>query len=252
MFKRTTYFFLLSICVSLFSYAQAAFVAPGFSGNTEYEGWSNLYSSAVPGGTLDPALYGIGFPGAAPWTGPLITGNETGSAGNATFYKTAGNGYAAGASIYTPFSGSGNFEVDNATPLSNLANVLYQIDIGPGSGNVFFDNTPVLNYNGGSQALVADIIFDKDGAFPFTNPVDPTQAGTTTIWGFQWDLSGILGITDFDIDWKNGPHAQIYALQLDTSDIFTPVPIPAAVWLFGAALFGLIGVPRRKGQDSVD
>ena len=27
---------------------------------------------------------------------------------------------------------------------------------------------------------------------------------------------------------------------------FSPVPIPAAVWLFGSGLLGLIGVARRK------
>jgi len=27
---------------------------------------------------------------------------------------------------------------------------------------------------------------------------------------------------------------------------FNPVPVPAAVWLFGSGLIGLVGVARRK------
>jgi hypothetical protein len=29
-------------------------------------------------------------------------------------------------------------------------------------------------------------------------------------------------------------------------DVVSPVPIPAAVWLFGSGLLGLIGIARRK------
>jgi len=35
--------------------------------------------------------------------------------------------------------------------------------------------------------------------------------------------------------------------QIFSGDIVNqPVPIPAAVWLFGAGLIGLVGVARRK------
>lgn len=45
--------------------------------------------------------------------------------------------------------------------------------------------------------------------------------------------------------------------HLDANDVFVPdaavpglnnVPVPAAVWLFGSALMGLVGVARRKSQ----
>jgi len=35
-------------------------------------------------------------------------------------------------------------------------------------------------------------------------------------------------------------------IYIQSSYIFTPVPVPAAVWLFGSGLIGLIGIARRK------
>ena len=37
-----------------------------------------------------------------------------------------------------------------------------------------------------------------------------------------------------------------YSAQMDVTYEFTPVPVPAAVWLFGSGLIGLIGIARRK------
>jgi hypothetical protein len=34
-----------------------------------------------------------------------------------------------------------------------------------------------------------------------------------------------------------------------TSDVGAPVPVPAAVWLLGSALIGLVGVARRKSEE---
>ena len=45
-------------------------------------------------------------------------------------------------------------------------------------------------------------------------------------------------------------HLSITGLQLDQSDVYsvasTVVPIPAAAWLFGTAVLGLIGTKFRK------
>ena len=41
------------------------------------------------------------------------------------------------------------------------------------------------------------------------------------------------------------------AYKLTISQLSTPVPVPAAVWLFGSALAGLIGLGRRSGKEPV-
>jgi len=50
---------------------------------------------------------------------------------------------------------------------------------------------------------------------------DPFAAGFAG-WTAQWDLHGVM------------------------DPIHTAVPVPAAVWLFGSGLLGLVGVARRK------
>jgi hypothetical protein len=47
----------------------------------------------------------------------------------------------------------------------------------------------------------------------------------------------------FKVRWEDFDGNKVGSL---ISDDFSTVPIPAAAWLFGSALFGLIGVARRK------
>jgi len=59
----------------------------------------------------------------------------------------------------------------------------------------------------------------------------------------------ILSFTDSDFYFRhllNG--SEVAGIMDDTSFIMTPVtvPIPAAIWLFGSGLLGLIGISRRK------
>ncbi len=53
----------------------------------------------------------------------------------------------------------------------------------------------------------------------------------------------------FTLSWQSltdsGPKAGFTAL-IELSGIASPVPLPAAVWLFGSGLIGLLGVTRRK------
>ena len=45
-----------------------------------------------------------------------------------------------------------------------------------------------------------------------------------------------------------GQHATFKGTTLDTMPDVQAVPVPAAVWLFGSGLLGLVGVTRRKKQ----
>lgn len=47
-------------------------------------------------------------------------------------------------------------------------------------------------------------------------------------------------------DLRIGIHVQGYATGGSESFVNNPVPVPAAVWLFGSGLLGLVGVARRK------
>jgi len=81
---------------------------------------------------------------------------------------------------------------------------------------------------------VSQISFDPehatDPASVFTFTYDPSTDGDLRIFAY-----GSVGF-----QCEQCPRARFNALQL------AAVPIPAAVWLFGSGLIGLIGVARRK------
>jgi len=67
-------------------------------------------------------------------------------------------------------------------------------------------------------------------------------------------FDGLGGVNDFqlitfDPSWRNLTRVELdnAAYSLDNIQLdMNPVPVPAAVWLFGSGLFGLIGIARRK------
>jgi hypothetical protein len=63
-----------------------------------------------------------------------------------------------------------------------------------------------------------------------------TYTGDAT-WGWQWDFN-IAGYDSVQI-------SKDVRLEIDSTPI-PPVPVPAAVWLFGSGLLGLVGIARRK------
>lgn len=217
--------------------AQAVLVI-NLPGSSDYEGWSGLTTANNPG-------YGS-FPGAAPWPAP-IDPNEAGSAGGADFNKVSGNGFPAGSSIYSPFTQSVYVVGNTLSPSAfDIETLVFQIDMGPGEGG-FFNALPTLSFNGGSQGLGADFSLATEGDFPFVNPIDPQQAGTTTLHAFQWDLSGLGNISTYSVEWQVQPHAQIYALQADTGSSFAQViPEPSALALGGLVFTGWLVNRRRK------
>ena len=80
---------------------------------------------------------------------------------------------------------------------------------------------------------------------------DPLEFLFTVTGGDAGDLYGGVGAVggvimsatgfggSFDIDWSNTGSG--------VADV-APVPLPAALWLFGAGLMGLVGVSRRRAQ----
>ena len=82
-----------------------------------------------------------------------------------------------------------------------------------------------------------------------TTTFNTTDIGTVIVGS---NPSGTLPFTDDGIGgspMKAGPFPGFNA-NFDITDLtitsVTPVPVPAAVWLFGSGLLGLVGVARRK------
>ena len=112
-------------------------------------------------------------------------------------------------------------------------------------------NTDTLNLLGGMLsvevgfALTADTyVFDL-----ITSSSDDGILGdfdSLSVTGYDPGYSLFAGIVLDDIGIGLGP-TEIYRLTLSRID---PVPVPAAVWLFGTGIFGLMGLARRKQARS--
>ncbi len=201
-------------------------------GSTDFDGWnqSGLNNTGNPGFP--------GFPGSPPWPNP-IGSNVTGS-GDATLNKVSGNAYPAAASIYfgsftlIPNKFGGRLAVADSTPLSGVKTIILQMQIGESLGFDLFGGLPVLNYNSGSQQISPNYSAlwanEPNGTFPV--PGGGEEPLFINLRAFQWDLTSLGPITNFNIQFSAVEHAQLYALQLDQGSIMTViVPEPATISL---------------------
>ena len=123
-----------------------------------------------------------------------------------------------------------------------------------------FDNTV-----SGSTANWSGVSASGAFSYDYTLTADQTATGVYFNWGAAVDIA-VLAIFDCDINaaagtacgsvyteglapqgtiMKNGPFAGQHATF---EGEVSAVPVPAAVWLFGSGLLGLVGVARRKKQ----
>lgn len=205
----------MKFILCLFALAAPAFGAISYSlpGTSEFASWT-LTSAAHPG-------FNSFGTAANPWASAVAP--DAGTAG-AVLNKTSGSGYIGGSFLYTA-SVVGSFSISDSAPLGFLKTVVFQ-----GGLSDPFDLV-VLNYNGGSQSLVADFAAVVAGT-PY-----PDRA-------WQWDLSGIPGITSFEI--LISGHFAATSLSVTVGDSFVQViPEPSTV-LLGAAALGFTLTRRRR------
>lgn len=224
-------------------------IDPALTGNTQHDAWDDITSVNYPG-------YGS-FPGSGAWPAPIAS-NQPGS-GDATIDKVAngsgGGPYPAGGGLYfggfssTPNTFGGTLGVRDNTVVSNLSNVVFQVEIGEAWTYDFYnDILPVLSFNGGSQQIAAttSAIVEQIDNGTVDMPTGPETVYINT-WLVQWDLSAYAGtITDFEITFSAVQHAQVYSLRLDQSDTFATVNVPAPASLALAALGALTATRRRR------
>ena len=77
--------------------------------------------------------------------------------------------------------------------------------------------------------------FDTTGYFGFTFDINGNSH-----WGWLY-ADRTTGLTIERWGWESDANTQINAGYGTTV-----IPVPAAVWLFGSGLLGLVGVARRK------
>jgi hypothetical protein len=143
--------------------------------------------------------------------------------------------------------------------------------VGPGSVDVYFDTNPDYSFTGDSvftdgASIISATISGGSGAY-----LPAGQSGfsdiTLNVGAFGFDqnvydpdtINGGSGIFTLKVNNSGtGPTVgvtQVLGQTVTANDLLleadgyvnlTAVPIPAAVWLFGSGLLGLVGIARRK------
>jgi len=222
MTKTTT----TSLFVALSAGSAMAAIDINLPGATDQQSWSGL------NGTNYPTSAGFNsFPtNTLGWASPIASNTD-----DATFDKVAGTGgFPATEAIYN-FTTPGEFFVTETSALSGLETVVFQTDmIGP------LTTPPTIDLNGGDQNLAADFSALATGDFA-------GMGSDSSVYAYQWDLSGLGPINDFVIEWGSGMHGTNYFMQLNQGDSFVQVvPEPSTYALLaGVAALGLI-LMRRK------
>ena len=144
--------------------------------------------------------------------------------------------------IWLPTDGDINFSVQNGD-LGSYELRIYDEEADIASGDSLTVVTPDLIYvNGGSSLHYNQdfsdpgLTIDGDFVLAVSNNGFTTWATGDANMTSDWTVPEV---NQYDVKFGN-----IGGFQL-VADV-TPVPVPAAVWLFGTGLLGLVGVARRR------
>jgi hypothetical protein len=105
-----------------------------------------------------------------------------------------------------------------------------------------------LGFNSGTllTGSLSAIGFPDAGGDPLEFLFDVTGGDAAGLYGGAGGLGGIiLGFTGFDGDWTTDFRSAPFNAVADVGTVGV-VPIPAAIWLFGTALLGLVGFSKRR------
>jgi hypothetical protein len=120
------------------------------------------------------------------------------------------------------------------------------------------DYTTVIKTEIDTDGVFEEVIEDPDIADTWAIAIAPADYFIIKIFDSGTDPNVFLFENNSETDYAyidlTAFNEAIASLGVQLSDIesishvASPVPVPAAVWLFGSALLGLVGVARRQSQ----
>jgi hypothetical protein len=175
-----------------------------------------------------------------------ISHSATMSSATYTIYDDTGQIVPFDTSPVAPVSGSigaGVWSISSIPTFLGSASTTHSgTTFGPGSYSIDTIDGGIYSFTVDAGQLGGHILWDWSAS---------TDIDIVNVWDV-WTLFGETSYTSTDIDgdgipgigFIDGPFATIpFSANFDFS---TTVPIPAAIWLFGSGLVGLIGVARLK------
>jgi len=220
--------------------------AVGVTGLTIMDVGSNTANSA---GNYSSALDGVSgafrfnqnpinvssYAGASQWTGDVGTGTMLGE-GAANPTNSFSTGFIFSSAPFVPYTYGNGFQADITGGVLSVS----ALDFGGnyGGGNSF--NLPpdpgTLEVLWVQPTANAD---DFNVAFRFTHDITTAEDPSLNFSAFtaQWVIEGCAS-TVGNVGSACGAGG--------TTPTTNPVPVPAAAWLFGSGLVGLVGVARRR------
>ena len=134
-----------------------------------------------------------------------------------------------------------NNGVPNVIIAANGTSLEFNYDYIPFAAGLTLFEARLFDTAGGIFGGTLDTLFVDRFTSPQSGPV-------------SWDLSGYTGLTlGLDFRLSNSDHGVQFNGTTTTisnlaivDNLPSPVPVPAAVWLFGTALIGLVGFGKRR------
>ncbi len=218
--------------------AQALLVNTGLVGITEYNGWTGMSSAAA---------WGTGDAPVNAYDTYYLHSDDAGS-GDAVFYRVSGSHFPAGSGMYS-FMGTSEFSIEDYSPVADIETVIFTMKSSLYDGE-WASVAPTLSYNGGTVDLgAADFVSSQTITTEYVAAIGSDV--DYSVQSYQWDLSGLSGITDYTVTFTALTHVSLVSMQLESGDTFSVspavVPEPSTYALgIGVVVIGCAMLRRRK------
>ncbi|GAA5119087.1 hypothetical protein JIN84_22220 [Luteolibacter yonseiensis] len=219
--------------------AAGTYVSEGVYGNP-FETITGADATSVWSDVSETVHSGLpGWPGSSSWGVTLAPNSASGTTTDIELARVTGSGggllgggpYPSDDTIY--FGGlllsddtGGVLKVDEVDPVANLAQVVFQAQLGEANSKDFTPSTaPVLTYytattgpHTATLASGAQVDSFENGTYS-NGEYDVDETVIVNEHKFVWNLSGANGaITSFKIEWSQVMHSQLYGFQVDQKD----------------------------------